>query len=147
MINLIALFLSIVCVLYKKVLQKLPPGPRGLPFIGDARRIIDKDCWHHPSVDIYTVGSCIYYPHFENADTLECEMMYISEFGRGLPCHISTCEYMSVDLPFAFTLNSDLYVPNFLHTYALTFLQIAPFPAPLASGFHTELHGPGYMTG
>ena len=129
--TLVGLFLWLFTRLAKKATRKLPPGPRGLPLIGDVRHAIDH-VWLSSSQRKREYGEFDRDFQAENTDAVGGEMMYVSALGQGIlvlnsrrvavdllekrsgiysdrPHSIVLCDYMTEGLSLFSTPYNDLY--------------------------------------
>lgn len=121
----------------KKASRKLPPGPKGLPLIGDVRHAADNG-WLSSPERKNEYGELDRGFQAEDTDTVGGEMMYISALGQGIlvinsrrvaldllgkrsniysdrPHNIVLCDYMTEGLSLAAMPYNDLYNLQFLH--------------------------------
>ncbi len=129
--TLVCLLLWLLTQLIKKASRKLPPGPEGLPLIGDVRHAADHGRLSAPErKDEYgELDRCF---QAKDTDTVGGEIMYVSALGQGIlvlnsrrvavdllekrssiysdrPHNIVMCDYMSEGLSLASTPYNDLY--------------------------------------
>ena len=123
-----------------KASRKLPPGPKGLPMIGDIRHAADHIWLSSPERknEYGKLDRGFFFKPKRETDTVEGEMMYVSVLGQGIlvlnsrrvavdllekrssiysdrPHSIVLCEYMSEGLSVASSPYNDLYNLDSLH--------------------------------
>jgi hypothetical protein len=133
---LVGFVLWLIARLAQRALRNLPPGPKGLPLIGDVPHAADQGGLSSPQRrdDYGDTLDFQYLPKFAHPPIpLSGELMYISAFGRGIlvinsqrvaidllekrssiysdrPRYISFSEFLTENLTFVFTRYGDLCV-------------------------------------
>ncbi|KAH8982499.1 cytochrome P450 [Lactarius akahatsu] len=144
---LVGLVSWFIVPLAKRAFRYLPPGPKGLPFIGDVKHASDQSWLASPQrKDDYGDTVDLQLNLFRNVLThLSGELMYLSVFGQGIlvvnsqrvavdllekrsniysdrPRYISFNEFLTENLTFAFTGYGDLYATR----HSVFFLRLFP---------------------